>query len=68
MSNLAALRLMVSENKVFKDFENFKFSCYGNHSFLRNQILLRKFEEDHGRNISVKFHQNRICSFREEDV
>ena len=25
-------------------------------------------EEDHGRNISVKFHQNPMSSFREEDV
>ena len=33
-----------------------------------NQILLRNSEEDHGRNISVKFYQNPISSFREEDV
>ena len=26
------------------------------------------FKGDHGRNISVKFHQNLIGSFREEDV
>ena len=25
-------------------------------------------EDDHGRNISVKFHQNPISSFTEEDV
>ena len=28
----------------------------------------RNSEEDHGRNISVKFHQNLVSSFREEDV
>ena len=33
-----------------------------------NQILSRNSEEDQGRNISVKFHQNLIRSFREEDV
>ena len=27
-------------------------------SFGRNQILSKYSEEDHGRNISVKFHQN----------
>ena len=34
-------------------------------SFWRNQILSTNSEEDHGRNISVKFHQNPISSFRE---
>ena len=36
--------------------------------FKRNQIISTDFKEDHGRNISVKFHQNPISSFREEDV
>ena len=31
-------------------------------------IFQKNFEEDHGRNISVKFHQNPISSFREEDI
>ena len=31
-------------------------------------MLSRNSEDDHGRNISVKFHQNPISSFREEDV
>ena len=31
-----------------------------------NQILSRNSKEDHGRNISVKFHQNRIGSFTEK--
>ena len=34
-------------------------------SFRRHQILSRNPEEDHGRNISVKFHQDWIGSFRE---
>ena len=32
------------------------------------KILSRNSEEDYGRNISVKFHQNPKSSFREEDV
>ena len=31
----------------------------------RNQILPRNSEEDHGRNISVKFHRNPVSSFRD---
>ena len=36
--------------------------------FERNQILSKNSEMDHGRNISVRFHQNPMSSFREEDV
>ena len=69
MPNLVALGLMVSDKKIFKDFKKKnKFCCHGNQSFLRNKILSRNYEEDHGRNISVKFHKNPISSFREEDV
>ena len=32
------------------------------------KLLHENFEEHHGRNISVKFHQNLRSSFREEDV
>ena len=64
MPNLVAL--------IFQDFLRFQiclcFVAKGNQSFRRNQILSRNSEEDHGRNISVKFHQNAISSFREEDV
>ena len=41
MPNLVALRLMVSDKKIFKDFIFFKFRCHGNQSFRQNQILLR---------------------------
>ena len=69
MPNLVALGLMVSDKKIFKDFKKkIQFCCHGNQSFRRNQIISRNSEEDHGGNISVKFHQNPISSFREEDV
>ena len=32
--------------------------------FEENQIISRNSEEDRGRNISVKFHQNPLSSFR----
>ena len=32
------------------------------------KLLKKNSKEDHGRNISVKFYQNPISSFREEDV
>ena len=32
------------------------------------KFFKKNSEEDHGRNISVKFHQNPISSFREDDV
>ena len=44
---------MVSDKKILKDF----FCCHGNQSFWNN--LSRNSEEEYGRNISVKFHQNR---------
>ena len=66
MPNLVALGLMASDKKIFKDFGFFQFCCYGNQSFWRIQILSRNSEEDYGRNISVKFHQNPISSFRED--
>ena len=37
-------------------------------TFLKKSKFFKKFEEDHGKNISVKFHQNPVSSFREEDV
>ena len=67
MPNFVALGLMVSDKKIFQDFKKFKFCCHGNQSFRRNQILSRNSEEDYSRNISVKFHQNPISSFREEE-
>ena len=32
------------------------------------KLFQKTLKEDDGRNISVKFHQNLISSFREEDV
>ena len=68
MPNLVALSLMVSDKKIFKDFKNSYVLLPCQPQFLKNQILSRNSEEDHGRNNSVKFHQNSISSFREEDV
>ena len=62
MPNFVALSLMVSDKKIFKDFE--KICCHGNQSF---RILSTNSEEDNDNNSSVKFHQNPISSFREED-
>ena len=72
MPNLVAIGLMVSDKKIFKDFKKKKkkrkkrFVAIATRVFLRNQILSRTSEEDHSRNISVKFHQNPISSFRED--
>ena len=68
MPNLVALGLMVFDKKISKISKKIKFCCHGNLSFIRNQILSRHSEEDHGRNISANFHQNWISSFREEGV
>ena len=56
MPSLVNVGLMVSDKKIFKDLKK-KFS-----------FVARYSEEDHGRNISVKFHQNPVSSLREEDV
>ena len=68
MPNLVALELMVSDKKIFKDFKNFSVLLPWQPEFLKESNYLKNSEEDHGRNISVKFHQNPISSFREEDV
>ena len=60
MPNLVALGLMVSDKKIFKDFKKFSVLLPWQPEFLRNQIISRNSEEDHGGNISVKFHQNPI--------
>ena len=67
MPNLVALRLMVSDKKIFKDFKIFSVLLpWQPEFFSRNQTLSRNSEEDHGRNVSVKLHQNCIRSFRED--
>ena len=68
MPNLVALSLMVSDKKIFKDFKNACFVAMATRDFEGIKFFQRNSEEDHGRNISVKFHQNPISSFREEDV
>ena len=65
MPNLVTLSLMIPDLKILKDFKNFQLCCHGNQSFRRNQMLSRNSEEDHGRNITVNFHQNRVSSFRD---
>ena len=61
MPNLVALGLMVSDKKIFKDFKKFSVLLPWQPEFLKES-------KDHGGNISVKFHQNPISSFSEEDV
>ena len=62
MPNLVALSL------IFKDFENYLVLLPWQPEFLKESNSFQNSEEDHGRNISVKFHENRMSSFREEAV
>ena len=69
MPNLVALGFMVSDKKIFKDFKKkFSFVAMATRVFEGIKLFKKNSEEDHGRDISVKFHQNPIGSFREEDV
>ena len=68
MPNSVALGLMVSDKKIFKDFKKFSVLLPWQPEFLKESNYFKNSEEDHGGNISVKFHQNPISSFREEDV
>ena len=68
MPNLVALGLMVSDKKIFKDFKKNSVLLPWQPEFLKESNYFKNSEEDHGGNISVKFHQNPISSFREEDV
>ena len=68
MPNLVALGLMVSDKKIFKDFKKISVLLPWQPEFLKESNYLDNSEEDHGGHISVKFHQNPISSFREEDV
>ena len=60
--------LMVSGKKIFKDFKKFLVLLPWQPEFLTESNYFKNLKEDHGRNISTKFHQNPISSFREEDV
>ena len=68
MPNVVALRLMVSDKKIFKDFKNFLVLLPWQPEFLKESNYLKKFCRGPWQNNSVKFHQNPISSFREEDV
>ena len=68
MPNLVALGLMVSDKKILKDFKRILVLLPWQPEFLKESNYLKNSEEDHGRIISVKFHQNQISSFREDDV
>ena len=68
MPNLVTLGLKVSDKKIFKDFKKIQVLLPWQPEFLKESNSFKNSEEDHGRNISVKFHQNPISSVREEDV
>ena len=68
MPNLVALGLMVFDKKISKDFKKVLVLLPWQPVFERIKFLQKNSEEDHCRNISVKFHQNPISSFSEEDV
>ena len=68
MPNLVALGLMVSDKKIFKDLKKISVLLPWQPEFLKESNYFKNCEEDHGKNISVKFHQNPISSFSEEDV
>ena len=68
MPNLVALCLMVSDKKIFKDFKKIQVLLPWQPEFFKESNSFKNSEEDHGRNISVEFHQYPIPSFREEDI
>ena len=68
MPILVALSLMISDKNIFKDLKKNHVLLPWQPEFLKELNSFEKSEEDHGRNISVKFHQNPISSSREEDV
>ena len=69
MPNLVALGLMVSDKKIFNDLKKkLSFVAMATRFSEGIKFFQKNSEEDHSRNISVKFHQNPSSSFREEDV
>ena len=66
MPSLVALRIMVSDKKIFKDLKKISVLLPCQPEFLKESNSFKKSEEDHASNISVKFHQNLISSFRED--
>ena len=66
MPNLVALGLMVSDEKIFKDFTKF-FSFVAMATRVFEGIkLFQKILKKTMAGISVKLHQNLISSFRED--
>ena len=67
MPNLVALSPMVSDKKIFKDFSFFlSFIAMATRVLEGIKLFKKNSEDDHDRNISVKFHQNWISGFRED--
>ena len=50
----------------FKDFNFFKVLLPWQPELFKESNYFNNFKEDHVRNISVKFHQNPMSSFRED--
>ena len=67
MPNLVALGLVVSDKRFSKITNILSFVTMATRTF-EGSNCFKNCEKDYGRNISVKFHQNWISSFREEDV
>ena len=68
MPNFVALGTMVSDKKIFKDFKKFSVLLPWQPEFFEG---IKFFQEILKRTIPgtfLKFHQNPISSFREEDV
>ena len=67
MQNLVALGLMVSEKKIFENFKTFSVLLPWQPEFLKES---NSFANSEGTKAGtfVKFHQNPISSFREENV
>ena len=58
---------MVSDKKIFKDLKkNLSFVAMATRVLKGIKFFQKILKRIHGRNISVKFHQNPISSFRED--
>ena len=62
MPKLVALSRTVSDNKIFKDLKK-KVLLPWQPAFLKESNSFNISEEDHDRNISMKFHQDQKSSF-----
>ena len=66
MKNLVALGLMVYDKKIFQRFKK-KLSFVAMATRVFEGIIFFQEILRRTRNISVKFHENPVSSFREED-